>query len=93
MEIKKDIKNNLMKRRELEIVLESDKNPSFSEISKLLAQDLKAEEESIMVENIRGAFGKKDFIIKASIYDTKELKDEAFKRLTKTKKVVAPVAQ
>jgi hypothetical protein len=45
-----------------------------------------------MVENAKGTFGKDSFLIKACIYDTKELKEEAFKRLIKAKKAAAPAA-
>jgi ribosomal protein S24E len=89
METKKDIKNDLMQRREIECILESSKNPSFEEVSKLVSEQFKAPEENIMVENIKGKFGRKTFLIKACIYGSKELKDESFKRLTKPKKIAA----
>ena len=89
MEIKKDIKNALMKRRELKFVVEAEKNPSFEEISKLTAEHFKSNEDQILVERIKGRFGRKTFLIDASIYDTQELKEEAKKRQTKVKKAVA----
>jgi ribosomal protein S24E len=92
MEIKKDFKNQLMQRREIEGILEFDKNPSFPEVAKIIADEFKSNEDQIMVENAKGTFGKKTFIIRASIYDTKELKDEAVKRLVKAKKEAAPAA-
>jgi ribosomal protein S24E len=92
MKIQKQIKNDLMNRTEIEFVLESSKNPSFSEVAKLISEHFKSPEENIMVEKIGGKFGRKTFLIKASVYDTKELKDEAFKRLTKSKKVAAAPA-
>lgn len=92
MEIKKDIKNDLMKRRELKFVVEASKNPSFEEMSKLTADHFKSNEDQILVERIKGRFGKGTFLIDVSIYDTKELKEEAKKRQTKIKKVVAPAA-
>jgi ribosomal protein S24E len=94
MKIQKDIKNDLMNRREIQFILESSKNPSFAEISKLVSEHFKAPEENIMVENVKGKFGANTFLIKASVYDSKELKDESFKRLTKFKKTtaVAPAA-
>ncbi len=93
MEMKSDIKNELMNRREVQVLIESDKNPSFSEASKMMAEQFKVPEENIMMENVKGKFGRKTFLLKASIYDTKELKDAAFKRLTKTKKGAAPAAE
>jgi ribosomal protein S24E len=86
MKVKKDFKNELMQRREVHLVGEFDKNPSFAEVSKIVADQFKANEEDIMVENINGKFGRKTFLIKASIYDSKELKEAAVKRLTKPKK-------
>ncbi|MDP1729310.1 MAG: hypothetical protein Q8L27_03860 [archaeon] len=93
MEIKKDIKNDLMNRREIDFVLVSDKNPSFADASKLIADHFKVAEDNIMVENVRGKFGRDSFLISASIYDSKELKEEAVKRLIKQKKEVAAPAE
>ena len=92
MEIKKDTKNELMNRREIQAIITADKTPSFAEVAKLFAEHFKAGEDSIMVEKIGGKFGRNTFLLSASIYDTKELKDESFKRLTKPKKVAAPAA-
>ena len=91
-ENKKEKMNELMKRREVEIIRESEKNPSFADASKWISEEFKAPEENIMVENVKGKFGKGTFLIRASIYDTKELKEEAVKRLTKPKKAAAPAA-
>lgn len=86
MEVKKDIKNDLLNRREVSVLVETDKNPGFAEGAKLIADQFKADEENIMVENVNGKFGRNNFLITASIYTTKELKEEAVKRLTKPKK-------
>lgn len=93
MKIRKDIKNDLMNRREVEIILTTDKTPSFAESSKLIAEHFKAHEDNIMVENIKGKFGRNTFLLKASVYDSKELKEAAVKRLTKQKKEAAPTAE
>ncbi len=92
MEIKKNIRNDLFGRKEIDIILTAEKTPSFAEISKMLGEHFKSEEDAIMVENIKGKFGRNTFLIKACIYDNKTLKDEAFKRLIKMKKVAAPAA-
>ena len=91
-ENKKDKRNELMKRREAELIKEAEKTPSFAEALKIMAEEFKAPEENIMIENVKGGFGKKTFLIKAGIYDTKELKEEAVKRLTKPKKAAAAPA-
>jgi ribosomal protein S24E len=92
MEIKTETKNELMGRKELSLVLESSKNPNFVEVAKMLAEQFKTSEENIIVEGINGKFGRKNFLINASVYDTKELKDAALKRSIKVKKTVAPAA-
>ena len=92
MKVKKDFKNDLMKRREVEVLVTESKTPSFAEMSKKLSEHFKAPEENIMVEKVGGKFGRDTFLIKAGIYDTKELKDESFKRLTKQKKAAPGAA-
>ena len=91
MEIKKDIKNELLGRREVKIIIESEKTPSYVEASKLIADNFKANEEAILVEGVKGKFGMKTFLISASIYNNKELMEAAKKRITKVKKA-APTA-
>jgi len=86
MEIKKDFKNELLNRREVKVVMEADKNISFPEATKLIADSFKASEEVVLVESIKGKFGMKTFLISASIYNTKEQMEAAKKRATKVKK-------
>jgi ribosomal protein S24E len=86
MEVKKDIKNELMQRREVSILEEFEKIPSFEEAKKIIVEKFKANEENVLVENVLGKFGRKLFLIKASIYDNKELKEKAEKRMIKVKK-------
>jgi ribosomal protein S24E len=92
MKIQKDIKNRLMKRRELVLVIESDSNPGFAGVSKVLSEEFKTPEDQILVENVKGRFGSNTFLVKASIYDSKELMEEAKKRMIKVKKEIAPAA-
>ena len=86
MDIKQDTRNDLLHRKEIQVVAPSEKTLSYPEAAKLISEHFKAPEENIMIEGVRGKFGRKNFLIKASIYDTKELKEEAVKRLTKQKK-------
>ncbi len=65
-----DFKNELIKRRELVLEMESEKNPRFEDVKKMLTE--KFSNENIDVYSIKGSFGKKIFIIKANIYDSKE---------------------
>ena len=92
LENKKEIRNELMKRKEIQLIKDAEKTPSFAEASKMISEECKAPEENIMVEGIKGKFGSNTFLVKASVYDTKELKDESFKRLTKPKKAAPGAA-
>jgi len=85
MEIKKDFKNSLFKRQEITGELESEKNPSFDEVKKFIAEKLKKPEETIEVRNVKGGFGNHVFHVEAHIYDSKENLD-TMKELTRTKK-------
>jgi ribosomal protein S24E len=72
MEVLKDFKNDLLKRRELKIVIEAEKNPSYEETKKILVDEFKAKEDAIVVNQLKGKFGRKTFLIDASVYDNKE---------------------
>lgn len=85
MEIKKNIKNNLMKRKEIIIEIESDKNPSFDDCRKIISEELKEPAENIDVYNIKSHFGKSTFNIIADVYDSSEDLKKAIE-LKKTKK-------
>jgi len=68
----KDIRNDLLKRQEVSIILEAEKNPGFEEMKKKISEEFKKPEEVVDVYNIKGSFGSKEFKIDAYIYDSKE---------------------
>ena len=70
METLKDIKNELVKRRELVLKIESDKNPSFDEMKKMFSKEFSVEEDRIDVYNIKGSFGKNTFLVEGYVYDS-----------------------
>lgn len=72
MNTTKDIDNKLMKRREISFKIESEKNPNFEDMKKLIVDEFKAEENLIDVYNILGNFGSNSFTISADIYKSKE---------------------
>jgi len=76
MKIIEDKQNDVLRRRELKIVTDAGKNPSMEDAVKLIAEHFKVNEENIVVNNIRGKFGRKTFLIVASIYENKEDKDK-----------------
>ncbi len=85
MEYKKNIKNQLMKRQEISFIVQSEKNPGFSETRRKISQESNKPEENIDVYGVHGKFGRDTFLVKAYVYDTKKDLD-AIKLLTKTKK-------
>ncbi len=70
-----DNKNNLLKRREVKLVIESDSNPGYENSKKLIAKQFKTEEENIAVKNVKSKFGRKTFLIDAFIYDSAKDKE------------------
>lgn len=71
MEIKKEFKNELVKRKEISFILESEKNPSFDEMRKLISEKYSKPEENISVLSVYGKFGRNTFLVKAYVYDSK----------------------
>jgi len=76
MKFIEDKQNVLLKRREVKLIVESEKNPTMEGSCKLLAEHFKTTEENIAVKEIRGKFGRKTFLIEANIYNSKEDKDK-----------------
>ena len=86
MEIKKDLKNELFKRHEIEAVIESDKNPGFVEVKKMIASETSKPEENIDVYNIKSVFGRSSFKVFAYVYDSKEDLEKAIQKTQKQRK-------
>ncbi len=76
MNIIEDNKNSLLKRREIKVVVEHKGNPGFGNALKMVSEQFKAQEENIVVNNVKGKFGRDTFLIGAFIYDSKEDKDK-----------------
>ncbi len=70
MELVRDFKNTLLKRREIQFVVKSDANPGFGGAKKAIVEWLKAPEEQIVVKFVRNNFGANDFLIEAFVYDS-----------------------
>lgn len=68
----KDFRNDLLKRRELKLVVNAGKNPGFAEALKNVADKFKAKEENIVVREVKSKFGRDTFLIDAYIYDSAE---------------------
>jgi len=76
-DILKTENNILLGREELKLIIKTDKTPSFADVVKLIAEQVKKPEESIFVEGIKGKFGRESFLVKAYVYKTKEDKEKA----------------
>ena len=72
----KDNYNELLKRREVKIIIESESNPGFLKAGQAVADFAKKPEENIAVKEVKSAFGRNTFLIDAFVYDTKEMKDK-----------------
>ncbi len=72
MKIFKDIKNDLLKRREVQFMIESDKNPGLEHVRSLLAEKLSLPHEHVVIKTLNNNFGANDFLIEAFIYDSQE---------------------
>ena len=83
-----DIKNNLLKRREVKIVVESISNPGITNAADMIAKQFKADENTIIVKTLKSKFGRNTFLIDAYIYDS--VKDKEYIEPKKKVKKEAP---
>jgi ribosomal protein S24E len=72
MKIIEEKQNPLLKRKEIKVILEADKNPTEQEAIKEIAGKFKVEEGVIAVKQVKGKFGRNTFLITANIYESPE---------------------
>lgn len=72
IKITQEKQNPLFKRKEIEGELEAVSTPSKADVLKLVAEQTKSKEETIVIKNILSSFGSQTFKIKIFIYDSKE---------------------
>jgi len=92
MEIIEDKENFLLNRREIKIVVEAEKTPSFEEALNIVSENFKAEKDLIVVNEVKGKFGRNTFLISSFIYKSKEDK-EKYEREKKKEKEEAKEEQ
>lgn len=68
--------NSLFGREEVELILEIEKTPSENEVEKIIAEKFSSNSENIKIRQIKGKFGAHQFLVKADIYKTPELKNK-----------------
>lgn len=64
--------NPLLGREEIIIDIEANSAPSFAEVAKIVAKELKAPEEALKVRKIDGKYGTSNFRIYVNVYSSKE---------------------
>src|SRR3989344_5061981 len=72
LDIIKDFRNDLLKRREVKLVLEEESNPGYTKSKEAIAKKFKSPEVNIVVKHLKSKFGRKTFLIDAFIYDSEE---------------------
>jgi ribosomal protein S24E len=72
MEVIKDFKNGLLKRREVKVVVKEESNPGFTKALQIISEEFKAPEENIVMRGVGSKFGRNTFLIDAFIYDSVE---------------------
>lgn len=75
MEILNETQNNLLKRKEVNLKLNSASNPGFEESKKSVAEKFKAELDNIAVKRVINNFGTNEFFIEAFIYESLQDKE------------------
>lgn len=91
MKIIADKDNPILNRKEVKVIVEANKNPSFEEAAKLLTQQFKANEKAIAIKGVWGKFGRNTFLIQANIYKTEEDKNKTEPKSKKKKEEKKPV--
>lgn len=70
MNIVKDSRNDLLNRRELKFVVESESNPGMQKALEMVSSNFKADAENIAVKAVKSKFGRNTFLIDAFVYDS-----------------------
>jgi len=86
MNITKETHNELFKRKEIVFEIESEKNPSFNDMKKKLSDKFGKPEENINVFNIKGSFGKNNFVVSSYVYDSKDAFEKAIQKTGKQRR-------
>lgn len=72
MNILKDSKNSLLKRREIEMSIDSSGNPGAAKVVELIAEKFKVTPENVAVQNIHSRFGTQSFVASVFVYESQE---------------------
>lgn len=82
MKIIRDFRNELLKRKEINAVVENSTNPGFKKSQKDIAAHFGVDENLVVINSIKSKFGVREFLIDVFIYDSLD----ALKKLETKKK-------
>lgn len=77
--------NPLFNRKEIQIIINSDKTPSKEDSLKLISNNFSVSPECIAIKTIKGKFGRDEFTITSNLYKSEDAKNSVEPKL-KTKK-------
>jgi len=77
--------NPLFSRKEVQIIINSDKTPSKEDSLKLLSDNFSVSPECIAIKTIKGKFGRDEFTITSNLYKSEDAKNRVEPRLKKKK--------
>lgn len=92
MDIIKDFKNDLLKRREVKLIINAEKNPGIISATKMIAEHLKATDDVVVVKELKSKFGMDSFLIDAFIYNSIHDRERAEPKKKLKKVEAAPAA-
>ncbi len=76
MEILENKENFLLNRKEIKIIVEAEKTPSCDEAINIVAEKFKVDKDLIVINQVKGEFGSRKFLINSFIYKSKEDKEK-----------------
>jgi len=76
MNVIKEFKNNLLKRKEIEILGSYESNPGFEKVKKDIAAHFKTPEDLIVIKNVKGSFGSNELLINFLVYNSANDKEK-----------------
>jgi len=83
----KDFRNDLLKRREVQLIVNMNGNPGIQNSTNMVVDHFKSQEDKIVIKAVKGKFGRDTFLIDAFIYDSADQKNmiEPKKKVKKEK--------
>ncbi|NCC70851.1 hypothetical protein EOM09_04670 [bacterium] len=70
MEVKKEIENKLLERREIELLFEESVNLTKAQILVQIAKKFKVKENLIVIDNVKTQFGSRNVFVEVFIYNS-----------------------